>query len=229
MRVVAIIPAHNEAERIGLTVAAVLGIPQVDEVLVVDDGSSDDTPGAARAAGARVLTLDRNLGKGGALAAGVEAVAGGADVVLFLDADLGPSAGQAGDLLTPIVSGQADMTVAVLPKPPGSGGFGLVKGLARAAIRKLGGMDVRAPLSGQRGLGARALAAALPLAGGYGAEVALTVHVLRAGLRVLEVDTTMSHAATGKDLAGFAHRGRQLVDVARAVVRLALEGRGRRA
>ncbi|MDP2300742.1 MAG: hypothetical protein Q8M55_08535, partial [Actinomycetota bacterium] len=54
-------------------------------------------------------------------------------------------------------------------------------------------------------------------------EVALTVRVSRAGGRVLEVPTTMRHAATGRDLAGFLHRGRQFVAVAVSLARLALE------
>ena len=66
--VLAIVPAHNEAGRIGAVVAAVTaqGLP----VLVVDDGSADTTGVEASAAGARVLRLEPNQGKGGALKAG---------------------------------------------------------------------------------------------------------------------------------------------------------------
>ncbi len=72
--ILVIVPAHNEGPRIGAVVRAVVeqGLP----VLVVDDGSGDDTAGVARAAGARVLALQPNRGKGGALKAGfVEALA----------------------------------------------------------------------------------------------------------------------------------------------------------
>jgi hypothetical protein len=98
-------------------------------------------------------------------------------------------------------------------------------GLARAGLRGLGARSffATAPLSGQRALSRRALEVATPFAFGYGVEVALTVRALRAGLRVLEVPTRMSHDATGRDVAGFAHRGRQFLHVARALVRLALE------
>ncbi len=66
--VLAIVPAHNEAGRIGAVVTAVAaqGLP----VLVVDDGSVDDTGAEAAAAGAQVLRLEPNRGKGGALKAG---------------------------------------------------------------------------------------------------------------------------------------------------------------
>ena len=83
-----IIPAYNEADRIGDTVAAVLRFAGVREVVVVDDGSPDGTAQVATDAGASsVLVNEKNLGKGRSLMRGVEASSGG--VLLFLDADLG--------------------------------------------------------------------------------------------------------------------------------------------
>lgn len=225
MNVVALIPAYDEAERIEATVAATRRVDSVDRVIVIDDGSRDATAERARLSGAEVLRLQVNRGKGGALTAGITHVARSADVVVFLDADLGVTAEQAGALVEPVADGRADMTVAIFPPPAGPGGFGLVKRLARSGIRALAGYDAEAPLSGQRALSRSALAAAMPLAGGFGAEVALTVRVCRAGLRVLEVPTTMAHSATGRDLAGFIHRGRQFRHVAVTLVRLALERR----
>ncbi|MHB8925416.1 MAG: glycosyltransferase family 2 protein [Coriobacteriia bacterium] len=225
MRVVALIPAHNEELCVGRTVRAASGIPAVSRVVVVDDGSSDDTSSMARDAGAEVIRLERNAGKGGALNAGLHHVRDDADVVLLLDADLGETAASGAALLGPVLSGDADMTVGVLPKPPGSGGFGLVKGVARLGIRSLGGgFETSAPISGQRALNRAAWQAATPFAAGYGAEVALTVRALRAGLRVLEVPVRMTHAATGKDLAGFVHRGRQFAHIVTTLARLATRG-----
>jgi len=128
-------------------------------------------------------------------------------------------------LLTgPVARGEADMTIARFPRPHGKAGFGLVKGLARWGIRTLGStrFDAQAPLSGQRALDSAAVAVCTPFAQGYGVEVALTVRALRAGLNVMEVETTMAHAATGRDVAGFAHRGRQFLHVARTLASLAL-------
>lgn len=222
MSTIALIPAHDEAERITSTVQAALGVRGLDRVIVVDDASSDGTADLARAAGAEVIALPTNLGKGGALQTGLDSVAEDADVVLLLDGDLGATAAEAGLLLTPLFAGEADMTIATLPRPAGSGGFGLVKGLARFGIRAMSGYEPTAPLSGQRGLTRAAWTAATPFASGYGVEVSLTVRAARAGMRILEVPTTMGHAATGRDLAGFRHRGRQFVHVAAALVRLAL-------
>ena len=133
-------------------------------------------------------------------------MAADADALVLLDGDLGATAAEAGTLLEPVLAGAADMTIATLPKPPASGGFGLVKGLARWGIRRLSGFEPTAPLSGQRALSRAAWEAATPFATGYGVEVGLTVRAARAGMRLLEVPTNMAHAATGRDLAGFTHR-----------------------
>lgn len=60
-RVAVIIPARNEADAVGETVAAALAIPVADAVIVVDDGSHDGTAGVAKAAGALVIRHARNL------------------------------------------------------------------------------------------------------------------------------------------------------------------------
>lgn len=224
--IVALIPAHDEAERIGATVRATLSVPGVTRALVIDDGSRDDTASRAEEAGAKVVRLLHNVGKGAALEAGAVR-AEDADIVLLLDADLGASAAQASLLLAPVLAGDADMTVATFPRPASKAGFGLVKRLARYGIARLGSADfaATAPLSGQRALTAQAVQAVRPLGWGYGVEVAMTVRALRAGLRVAEVETTMAHAATGRDLAGFVHRGRQFIQVAGAILRLSSEKR----
>jgi hypothetical protein len=153
-----------------------------------------------------------------------------AEVLLMLDGDLGSTASQGAALLAPVLAGEADMTIAAFPRPRIKAGFGLVKGLARIGIRALGGapgraLEATAPLSGQRAMTRACWEKVTPFAFGYGVEVALTVRALRSGLRVREVTTTMAHDATGRDAAGFAHRGRQFAHVARALLRLAFEPR----
>jgi len=220
-----LIPAHEEAASIAETVRAARAIPGVTRVVVVDDSSFDDTAALAEGAGAKVVRLKHNVGKGAALEAGAMRVEN-ADIVILLDGDLGSTAEQATLLLDPIRAGQSDMSVAAFPRPEGKAGFGLVKGLARQGIRRLGGgFEANAPLSGQRALTHECFQAVRPFATGYGVEVALTVRALRRGMRVVEVQTTMGHAATGRDFAGFVHRGRQFVHVAIALVRLAFERR----
>jgi glycosyltransferase involved in cell wall biosynthesis len=220
-----LIAAHEEAERIAETVAAARGIPGVERVVVVDDGSEDDTADLADAAGAKTVRLMFNVGKGAALETGAARVAD-ADVVLLLDGDLGTTAAQGALLLAPVVSGEADLAIATFPRPSAPAGFGLVKRLARWGILRYGrpapGWEPTAPLSGQRAFSAAAFEAARPFSGGYGVEVTSTIRVLRAGMRVAEVPTTMAHTATGRDVSGFVHRGRQFTQVAVALLKIAL-------
>src|SRR5579862_7486828 len=114
-----LIPAFNEAERIVDTITAVRTLSHIDEIIVIDDGSSDDTSLRAEAAGADTVVRQANAGKGAALRAGA-AIAGG-DVLLLLDADLSSSAAEAEKLLIPVRTGSADMTIASFPIIPGKG------------------------------------------------------------------------------------------------------------
>lgn len=211
----ALIPAFNEARLIGKTVRAVMNIPEIMEVVVVDDASVDFTSDVAREAGARVLTLDKNMGKGNALNKGASLVSG--EVVVLLDGDLGDSAGEARKLVLPVLKKQADMTIARFPPPKQKGGFGFVKGLARNGIKIFTGLKVSSPLSGQRAMTKEVMNSLLPFASGYGVEVWLTIKAARMGFRVLEVPVAMSHRETGRDIKGFLHRGRQFLHVARVL------------
>jgi glycosyltransferase involved in cell wall biosynthesis len=83
---VAVIPAHNEESTVGSVVERALR--HVDKVIVIDDGSTDATAGRATQAGAEVVSLRPNFGKGVALRAGLHrATELGADVIVTLDAD----------------------------------------------------------------------------------------------------------------------------------------------
>jgi hypothetical protein len=215
--VLVLIAAYRGEGMIGPTVRAVRSIPAVDDVVVVDDGSGDGTPAEAAAAGARVLVAPDNRGKGGALEGALDRLPP-ADTYLLLDQDLGPSAEAAQDLLGPVLEGRADLVIGVLPRQAGHGGFRVVKRMSAALIRALSGFRTGEPMSGQRALTARAMAAVRPLAPGFGVELGMTVDAVRAGLRVLEVPVPMTHAVTGRDLTGFRHRARQGRDHLRAAL-----------
>jgi hypothetical protein len=226
-RVVAVVAAKDRSDTVAATVAALRQLPDVDEVLVVDDGSTDATTSAALQAGAWVLSLPRNVGKGGAVEAGVQATSE-TDVYLLVDADVGVTAGAAGVLLEPVLAGRADVVIGVLPGAGSKGGFGLVKRLARTGIRRACGFTAQAPLSGQRAVRGDLLRGA-ELAPRFGLEVGFTIDAVRAGARVLEVPVDIDHRHTGRRLSGFVHRGRQGADIARALWTRLLPTRGRMA
>lgn len=216
--VVVIIPAFNEEDLIGETVQAALSMPEVDEVVVVDDGSEDETAFVAYDAGARVIQLDFNQGKGAALNAGLADTE--SEIVLMIDADLGATAAETRKLLEPILANQADMSIALMKAPPGhKGGFGLVTKLSKWAIRKYGGVEVTAPLSGQRAIRRKLLEDIGGFEMGFGVETALTIDALRKGYRIVEVPLPLTHRVTGRDWRGFLHRGRQFYDILKAVWR----------
>jgi glycosyltransferase involved in cell wall biosynthesis len=226
--VAAIIAAKDEAARIVSTICAVRRIAGVDFVIVVDDGSSDATARLAGEAGAVVVGHARNRGKAAAMSTGARvaadrdtsdpAVSGRARQLLFVDADLEDSAANTAVLVAPVASGEADMTIAILPPQQTSGGgHGFVVRLARGGIESLAGWTPTQPLSGMRCLTREAFADASPLARGWGAEVGLTIDVLGAGLRVLEVPCELQHRVPGSDWRGQVHRAKQYRDVWLAV------------
>ena len=212
----AVIPAYNEEDRIEETVRALAQSGLADEIVVVDDASTDHTYRVAAATGAKVVHLRRRRGKRGAQDAGARAAHG--NYLLFLDADLGATAANAGPLIEPVLNGECDMTIGVLPSQAGKGGgFGLVVGLARYGIFRITGQIMEAPLSGQRAMRRAVWARARGVARGFGSEVALTIDALRSGYSVMEVPVNMSHRVTGNDLQGILHRARQFWDVGRAL------------
>lgn len=166
-----LIPAHDEAARVASVVAAARAAGR-GSVLVVDDGSGDGTAAAARAAGAEVLALDANRGKGGALLAGATRL--DAEVVVLLDADLtGLRPEHVRALADPVLTGEVDMTRGV---------FAGARWATTTAQR------LAPQLGGQRALRRRDLLA-LPELGGsrYGVEILLAEAARRHGWSTLDV------------------------------------------
>jgi glycosyltransferase involved in cell wall biosynthesis len=220
-----IVTAYNEAELIGATLEALTRAFPGAPLWVADDGSTDGTAEIARRAGARVVRSERMLGKGQAatLAAREALREAGKDseparqepIFVLCDGDLASSARELVALRDVVARGQAELAVAVFARRLG-GGVGLALAFARWAIRRRCGLEVRAPISGQRALSERALRDVLPFAAGFGMEIGMTIDAVRAGHRVAEIELELEHRASGRTLAGFVHRGRQLLDFVRA-------------
>jgi glycosyltransferase involved in cell wall biosynthesis len=209
-----IVAARNEADRIGETLAA-LSAALPDAILwVADDASTDGTAEAAMAAGAQVVSRGRPHGKGANVGAAAEAALSAEpapNLVLLCDGDLGASAGETTALVEAVERGECDLAVAAFSRRVG-GGFGIALDFAGWAIRRRCGLRTSAPISGQRAMRVDVLRAALPFAHGYGMEVGMTIDAVRAGYGLREYELDLTHRATGRSLAGFAHRGRQLAD-----------------
>jgi glycosyltransferase involved in cell wall biosynthesis len=166
-----LIPAYNEAA----LVAGVVGVALeagLGPVLVVDDGSADETAAVARAAGAEVLSLAPNRGKGGAVCAGLKRL--DSEVVLLIDADLvGLTPAHLRRLAYPVLASEADMTRGVF-----SGGRWSTSLAQRIAPQ----------LSGQRAVRRALLLGVADLESShYGIELAITRHARRQGWRSRDV------------------------------------------
>ena len=212
-----LVAARDEADRIAATIATLRRDFPSAEVIVADGDSRDGTAHVAQEAGAAVVRFPRR-GKGEALSAAERAAPPGP--LLLCDADLRGS-------LAPLAGGDADLVVAAFSRRSG-GGFGIAKRIAGDLIALRTGFMPCEPLSGQRRLSERARAATFPLAPGFGCEARMTIDALRAGLSVEEVEVDVEHRTTGRDLSGFLHRGRQLLDVLLATGPLAVNHRGLR-
>jgi glucosyl-3-phosphoglycerate synthase len=216
----AVIPARDEAATLAETLHGLQDIVSLSRIIVVDDGSRDATAEIARKLGAEVLTAShpgKGSGKGHALRLGlVHARQHNPEALLLSDADLGTSVVRLADLLGAL-EGDRPVVVAVFPPATAPGGFGLVKTFSRRAILHRTGYAPSEPLSGQRALLPSALAALPGIAPGFGAEVGMTLDLLSAGIKPLEVPLPLTHRPTGRNLSGFIHRARQGFDVVHAL------------
>lgn len=179
MESIVIIPAYNEEKTIGHVLAVLKNAPLINKIIVVSDGSTDNTVQVAKSYAVEVIELRVNRGKGGALKAGLDN--NKADVVLFLDADLlGLTPKHVHNLLEPVINDQADMTIGIFDKGR----------IATDLAQKM------APyLSGQRALKFSLLEQISDLdVARFGVELALNRFMESSGVRVQEVLLSdMSH------------------------------------
>ncbi len=179
-----VIPARDEASTIGAVLDAILGPGDpLDEVVVVDDHSSDDTATIAARHGARVVTNEGPSGKGTAMRVG--ALATTADVLVFLDADVRNTAEDyVPRLVQPLLEHDGTVLVKGYYERPLHGmptGGGRVTELAARPILSLlfpGLGEIRQPLAGETAL-RREVLRRVDLEADYGVEIALLIDVAR--------------------------------------------------
>ena len=207
-----IMPAYNEASKIKNTLENIYSIEEIDEIIVVDDGSSDNTSeivSSIESKKIKIFKLEKNKGKGYALNYGLNIAIENADIIGFLDADLGSSSKEVKKLIDSILNNEADVIIAKFPPAKKKGGLGFVKGLAKKSVLEMTGKELDATLSGQRLFKKEVLNKFDEIPFGYGVEVGMTIDILKYGYTIKEVLVNMTHSETGRDLKGFIHRGKQ--------------------
>jgi glycosyltransferase involved in cell wall biosynthesis len=208
-----ILPAYNEADLLGITLDALIRNRMCDEIVVVDDGSTDETAAVAAEREVRVIRRPSNHGKGAAMNAGLMGARG--EFVVFLDSDLGDSVTNAQPIIDAVKNGETDLAIGAFSTP--GGGFGFVLRFTRWGVKAMCGYEARAPLSGQRAMRRAVLDAVYPLREDFGVETAMLIDAVRAGFVVKEVPVNLSHRPTGRTLKGFIHRAKQGLDISRAL------------
>lgn len=213
LEISALVPAYNEGDKIENTINNIKKSRYIGKIYVVDDGSNDDTSFRAMEAGAKVLRLDQNRGKGFALKYGLERIVDKNDIVVFLDGDLDASHRDIDKLIEPVVKNHCDVTIAKFSSPKKKGGFGFVKGLAKRGIKFYTKEEIDSGLSGQRAFKVDVLRKFTEIPYRYGVEVGMTIDILKLGFTIKEIEVEMGHRETGRDLNGFLHRGKQFYQI----------------
>jgi glycosyltransferase involved in cell wall biosynthesis len=223
-RIVAVVPAYNEAGVIGRVVDEIRAVDARIEVVVVDDSSSDDTAAVARAQGATVLQLPFNVGIGGAVQTGFKyALEQGYDLAVRLDGDGQHDAREIPKLLEPVERCEADLVIGSRfaeaggsYRPPFARRLG-IRVFARV-VSLLGGQRVTDTTSGFLALdrvGIELFARDYPH--DY-PEVEATLVALRSGLRLAQVQVDMRERETGASSITFVRSLYYIVKVMLALL-----------
>lgn len=178
-----IIPAFNEERTVGDVVATVKSLNYIDEIIVVDDGSYDNTAQIAKEAGAKVIQHIKNQGKGSAIKTGFKSSKG--DIIVFLDADLeNLTPKQVDSFIKPIINGEVDLTKTKFNREAGR-----VTELTAKPLLNFFFPEIKydQPLSGQFAA-KRSFLNTIKLEDDYGIDVGIVLDADVRGKRIKEVD-----------------------------------------
>ncbi len=202
MNIIAIIPAYNEEKTIGKVLGVLKRVRNLDRIIVVSDGSTDNTVEVAHEYGVDVLVLEKNKGKGGAMKAGLDSCV--SDIILFLDADLiGLTINHVNSLLKPVIDGEVDMTIGIFDDGR------IITDLAQKLVPKL---------SGQRAIKTAVLEQISGLEiSKFGVEVALNDYMKKEKIKIQKVKLkNMSHVTKEEKLGvlkGFNARMKMYAEI----------------
>ena len=214
--VVAIIPAYNEEKALADVIGKTL--EHVDEVIVVDDGSSDKTSEVAIEAGARVIKHSVNLGKGEALKSGFKAI-GDDSIIITIDGDGQHNPSEIPDLVRPIIEDGADLV----------NGSRYMNGPEEntPAYRRVGqkvldiatnisaGTKVTDSQSGFRAFSPKSKNVFRFKDTGFGIESEMLVDAAEAGLKIVEVHITVRYDLDGSTKDPITHGVGVLFNIAK--------------
>lgn len=215
-----IIPAYNEGERIKDTLDNIIDLEMVDEVIVVDDGSKDNTSEILESYNNDKLKYkiqNPNKGKGRALEEGLKMLDESSDICVFLDADLGKTSSEIVKIIKPVIEGECDVAIAKFRPAAKKGGMGFVKRLARDSVYSMTGVSLDSTLSGQRAFKREVIERFKSIPDGYGVEVGMTIDILKWNYTIKEYLVDMTHNETDRDIQGFIHRGKQYLHIKKIV------------
>ncbi|AEM78777.1 glycosyltransferase family 2 protein [Thermoanaerobacter wiegelii] len=197
-----VIPAFNEEKNIGRVLSVLETIDLIDEIIVVNDGSTDDTKEQALKYNVKLVDLEKNQGKGKALKAGIDNSKG--DIIVMLDADLiGLTEKHFFNLVSPVLKNEADMTIGIFSGGRKSTDFA---------------QKIAPFLSGQRAIKRQFLENIEEMEiSRFGVEIALNRHAEKNKLRVVNVPLeNMSHVMKEEKLGlirGFYARLKMYFDI----------------
>ena len=209
-----VIPAYNEEATVAKVVSVARKLSYVDEVIVVDDGSSDRTVEEAESAGATVISHIMNEGKGSAIKTGFKNSHG--DIVAFIDADVSNFTSEKIDkIIRPILEDRTDITKTKFARESGRVTELTAKPLLGFFFPEL---NYEQPLSGQFA-GKRSALNKIRFEKDYGVDVGIVLDADVHGIKILEVDIgDISH-----DMSPLADLNKMANEVVRTIIDRAVE------
>lgn len=185
-----VIPAYNEEKTIGMVISEACSF--ADEVIVVDDGSVDNTSGIVSKHNVKMVRHERNLGKGIALKSGAEVATG--KVLAFIDGDGQHNPSEVKGLADPILSGKSDFVIGYrdLKDAPWIRRFSNF--MARSAIKVIAGQEVKDPLCGFRAISKDAFDKLMITKKGYEVEFDMIFEALRNDLKISNVPVSVDYS-----------------------------------
>ena len=181
--VAVVIPAFNEEDTVAKIVGVIKNVSCVNEVIVVDDGSEDNTAEEARIAGANVISHEYNRGKGAAIKTGFDNTK--TDIVAFIDADIyNLTSKKVEAIILPILEGKTDITKTKFARESGRVTELTAKPLLKFFFPEV---NYEQPLSGQFA-GKRSVLKKINFESDYGVDVGIVLDADVKGLNIQEVD-----------------------------------------